>query len=246
MEPFSALVVCIDPGPIGVIQRVLEEHAVSIRVAATVPAANHLMKPSKFDMAVLDNDVPGALELAAFRDGPKMIIALVCVGKESEVRNKRVHFIVQKPFTPDLFARSIRAAYGPLLLERRVGYRHRVQIVPASCILMNDTGQRAVERSAILDLSQAGLCLQTSETLPQHAMIRIEFQLPNSSTLIHAAGYVTRTQVAGRAGVQFSSIPTADRAKLNAWLESNLPHGAESVPRQMPPPRQVLRAEVQR
>ncbi len=244
MEPFSALVVCSDPGPLGVMQRVLEEHGVSIKVAATVPAADHLMKPSKFDMAILDNDVPGALELAPLKVAittPKMIFAIVRGVKEGEVRDKRVHFIVQKPFTFDLFSRSVKAAYGPMLRERRAGYRHSVKIAPMSCLLTHDNGQRTLAKSTILDLSQTGFCLQTTEMLPQHASVRIEFQLPDNSALVHAVGSVMWSKAPGKTGVRFTNIPVAERSSLNAWLESVLPHEAESVSRQMPPPRQEPR-----
>src|SRR2546426_12791395 len=118
MEPFSALLVCGDPGPLGVIHKVLDEHGVSVKVAATTCAATQLMKPARFDLAILDNDVPGALDLAALRVAttmPKMVFAIVRSVKEKEIQDKRVHFVVQKPFTPDLFSRSVRAAYGPML-----------------------------------------------------------------------------------------------------------------------------------
>jgi CheY-like chemotaxis protein len=237
MEPFSALVVCSDPGPLGVMHKVLDEHGVNVKVAATAPAAGQLLKPSRFDLAILDNDVPGALELAALRistAAPKMIFALVRGVKENEIRDKRVHFIVQKPFSSDLFSRSIRAAYGPMMRERRVGYRHHVKIVPTACTLIHDAEQRALAKSTILDLSQTGFCMQTGEMLPQHAAVRIEYPPPDNSGLIHAAGSVMWTQASGRTGIKFTNIPIAERASLNAWLESILPHDVESIPRQVP------------
>ena len=250
MEPFSALVVCSDPGPLGVMHKVLEENGVNVKLAATAAAAGQLMKPGKFDLVILDNDVPEALELAHLRVAttiPKMVFAIVRGVKEREVQDKRVHFIVQKPFTSDLFARTIRASYGPMLRERRAGYRHHVQIVPVACTITHDAEQRTLPRVTILDLSQTGYCLQTNEIPPQHATVRIEFQLPDNSALIHASGSVMWTQASGRTGVKFSNIPVAERASLNAWLESILPHDADSIPRQMPPPRQEPRiAELTR
>jgi CheY-like chemotaxis protein len=250
MEPLSALVVCSDPGPLGVIQKVLEENGVNVKVAATASVASQLMKPGRFDMAILDNDVPGAVALAPVRAVgpiPKMVFAIVRGVKDDEVRDKRVHFVVQKPFTSDLFSRALRAAYGPMLRERRAGYRHRVQIVPVTCTLTHDAEQRALPKATMLDLSQTGYCLQTTEMLPQHATVRIEFQLPDNSALVHAVGAVMWTQASGRAGVKFTNIPFTERASLNAWLESILPHDAESIPRQMPPPRQEPRiAELSR
>src|SRR5689334_9054963 len=114
MEPFSALLLCTDPGPLTITQKILEEYGVSVTVAATAPAAGDLMKNSKFDLAVYDADVQGAMDLAPARQSisaPKMVFVLARSTTLNDLHGKRVHFVVQKPFSSDLFARSLRAAY---------------------------------------------------------------------------------------------------------------------------------------
>jgi len=59
--------------------------------------------------------------------------------------------------------------------------------------------------------------------------VRIEFQLPDNSALIHASGSVMWTQL-GTNRSQFSNNSGGGARQLNAWLESILPHDADSIP----------------
>src|SRR5882757_8111069 len=107
MEPFSALLVSADPGSLAVTQKVLEKYGLSVKVVASAQSAEQLIKTTKFDLGVFDHDLPEALNLVAGREtsaNPKMVFALVSGTKLNDVRDRRVHFVVQKPFTADLFA----------------------------------------------------------------------------------------------------------------------------------------------
>src|ERR1700729_2874044 len=101
MEPFFALVVSADPGPLSVTHKVLEEHGVNVKVVASAQAAEQAIKTTKFDLGIFDHDLPGVLDLARGHESlnPKMVFALLRGAQVREVRGKRIHFIVQKPFT---------------------------------------------------------------------------------------------------------------------------------------------------
>jgi CheY-like chemotaxis protein len=238
MEPFLALLVSADPGPLAVTQKVLEEYGVNIKVVESAQAAEKLIKTTKFDLGIFDHDVPEALNLAAKRGAgfnPQMVFALLRSAHLNDVRGKRIHFVVQKPFTADLFARSLRAAYGTMIRERRVGFRHPVQIKPASSVLIQEHGNQSLQSSMILDLSQTGLCIQTKEILPQGATLQVDFYLPESKELIHATGSVMWTRASGRTGFRFTHVPLAEQKYLTAWLDSIFPYEAEAIPRAVPP-----------
>jgi CheY-like chemotaxis protein len=64
MEPFSALLLSADRGPIAVIQKTLEEYGVNVKIVATAEAAEQLIKTTKFDLGVFDLDLPEAMNLA--------------------------------------------------------------------------------------------------------------------------------------------------------------------------------------
>jgi DNA-binding response OmpR family regulator len=80
MEPFLALVLSSDPGPLSTTKKVLEEHGVTVRTAGSLAAANQLIKTTKLDLAIFDADIPGALDLGGSCSpvaNPKIIFALV-------------------------------------------------------------------------------------------------------------------------------------------------------------------------
>jgi DNA-binding response OmpR family regulator len=232
MEPLTALLLSTDPGPRGTTEKVLEEYGFSVKVAGSVAAASQLIKSTKFDLAIYDNDVPGALDLAAGRSplaNPKLVFALVRNTNRNEATGKRVHFVVQKPFTADLFARSLRAAYGTMLRDRRISFRHPVQIKPLSTVLVQERGNQTLQASTIVDLSQTGLCIHTLEILPQGASLEIEFKLPEDRGLIHVTGSVMWTRASGRTGVKFVHVPPAEQKTLTLWLDSLLPYSVEGI-----------------
>jgi hypothetical protein len=237
MEPFLALVVSADSGPLSVTQKILEEYGVSVKVVGSVQAAGLLIKTTKFDLGVFDHDLPGALNLASGRAtsaNPKTVFALLRGPQLNDIHGKRVHFVMQKPFTADLFARSLRAAYGTMIRERRIAFRHPVQIKPSSSVLVQDQGNQNLRSSVILDLSQSGLCIQTEEILPLGATLQIDFQLPEVGEKIHVIGSVMWTRASGRTGIGFTHISAPEQKHLTAWLDSKLPYEMENIPRAMP------------
>jgi len=241
MEVFSALLLCTEPGPLSVVQKTLEEYSVSVRAVSSAAAAVQLIKTNKFDLGVYDADIAGALDLVGGRSplaNPKMIFALVQGNRLSEIPGKRVQFMVQKPFTADLFARTLRAAYGTMLRDRRIAFRHAVQIRPDSIDLVQEQGRQALHNCTILDLSQTGMCIQTLEILPQGATLEIEFRLPELGEKMQIVGSVMWTRASGRTGVKFGHIAPSEHKMLITWLESLMPYQAEAIPKPIPPMRQ--------
>jgi CheY-like chemotaxis protein len=237
MKPFSALLLSADPGSLAVTQKILEEYGVSVQIAGSAVAADQLIRKSMFDLGIFDNDVPGALDLAsgcAGSSNPKMVFALVRAAAWHDVRGKRVQFVVQKPFTADLFARSLRAAYGTMVRERRLAFRHPVGIKPDSSVLLQERGDQPLHSTSILDLSQTGMCIQTMEILPQGAALKINFHLPESREVIHVTGTVMWTRASGRTGIKFTHVPAVEQKHLVEWLDSRLPYEIGTISRAVP------------
>jgi DNA-binding response OmpR family regulator len=248
MEPFLALLVSADRGPLNITQKVLEEYGVNVKVVASAQAAEQLIKTTKFDLGIFDHDLPGALDLTRVQKNlnPKMVFALLRGEHVKDVRGKRIHFVVQKPFTADLLARTLRAAYGTMIRERRVAFRHPVQIKPTTSALVQEHGNQNLQSSVILDVSQTGLCIQTQEILPLAATLQVNFNLPEGKELIHTVGSVMWTRASGRTGIRFTHVSAEEQKFLTEWLDSILPYQTEAVPRAVPPAgRQDRVAELQ-
>jgi DNA-binding response OmpR family regulator len=234
MEPFIALLVSADPGSLVLIQRILEDNGVNVKVANSAAAASQLIKTTMFDLGIFDHDVPQAVNPCVARSegsNPKMIFALLRGTNLKEIVGKRVHFVLQKPFSADLFTRSLRAAYGTMLRERRTTFRHPVQITPAYSVRLLESSNQKLQSSKIVDLSQSGMCIQSLEILPEGAALKIDFQLPDSKELIHVTGTVRWTRASGRTGIRFTHVPPEEQKHLIDWLDSKLPFRMEMVPR---------------
>src|SRR3979409_781790 len=99
MAQFSALVSCNDPSMVGMAHKALEEQGMAVRVAQTASVADQLLQKNRYDLALLDNDVPGAIQLASDEGHgkfPKMVFAMAQRATAVEMYGRRVHFIVQK------------------------------------------------------------------------------------------------------------------------------------------------------
>jgi DNA-binding response OmpR family regulator len=238
MGPFSALLVCADAVPLAVAHKSLEAYGMTVKIVPTAEAAEKLIKTCKFDLGIFDHDIPDALDFAVSRSNsanPKMVFAMLRGDHLNDVRGKRVHFVLQKPFTTDLFVRSLRAAYGTMIRDRRVAFRHPVEIKPAKAILIGEGGNQALN-ATVMDMSQGGLCINAMEILPQNATVQIDFALPGSQEIIHVTGTVVWTRASGRTGVSFSHIPPEEQKLLSSWLDSKLPFDPQSFHRAITPP----------
>jgi hypothetical protein len=222
----SALVVSGNAEAV-LVNRVLESHGFRVERAANARAAETLCRGERFDMAVYDHSVSGAMELAGPRcptSRPRVTVGILPAAGASESVSRRLHFVVRKPFTSDLFARTVKAAYGPIAADRRVSFRHQVGIAASSCTLDHLGQTRSVSRAQIVNISQTGMCLQTAEMLPQNARLQLDCPVPQQEIALQLKGTVMWAHASGRAGVKFSQLNPADQRNLEDWLDSLLPN----------------------
>lgn len=209
------------------VNRVLESHGFRVERAQNAKAAETLCRGERFDLAVYDQSVSGAMELAGPRcpaSRPRVTVGILPAASGLESESKRLHFVVRKPFTSDLFARTVKAAYGPIAADRRVSFRHQVRIAVSSCTLDHQGSMRSVSGAQIVNISQTGMCLQSTEMLPQNAGVELDFAVPQKHILLQVKGTVMWSHSSGRAGVRFSQLKSADQRNLEDWLDSLLPN----------------------
>ena len=145
------------------INRVLESSGLKVTTAVDVIVAERLCKGERFDLAVYDRDVSGAMELASIRSPsrPRVTVGLLPSTEVNEIAVTRLNFIVYRPVNDDLFARIIKAAYRPIAADRRASLRHKVSINATSCNLLHQGEMHRLKTKSV-NLSQTGMCLETS------------------------------------------------------------------------------------
>lgn len=225
----SALIFSSDPHTISRTTRILESHGFEVKRTDNHSAAEQLCRSSRFDLALYDLGCTGWNELLHLRSAPRVVIGLAGPAQLRSALAKGIHFLLQKPFSDDLFTKTIKAAYGTIATDRLRSFRHQVSITPTSCKLFGDSQIKSLEKSRIVNLSQTGLCLETAEMLVQGSVLHVNFRLPGSGALIEMKATVIWAHASGRAGIKITEFICGSESLYNAWLTAMLPSAKEPL-----------------
>jgi CheY-like chemotaxis protein len=223
---FSALFLSKDTFGLDAVRKLFENHGVELHYAQTVAQVEQWMRGHRLDLVLCDYDAPGVAELSCLQANTRWRgISMVLAGRQhaQQIRGKRVHFTVPKPFSLDALAKGLRASYTTMASQRVASYRHTVAMKPLAGRLEYRGLQRALAYTSIANLSQTGLCLSGPEPLPQGGTISVNFSLPDSDEVVHVIGTVIWSDASGKSGVCFNRISAQQQKLLKLTLKSRLP-----------------------
>ena len=217
---FSALLLA-NAAHAGMVKRILQSHGFDVLYLPNAPAAAQLPKQRRFDLAVYDEEVRGALELADYSNNS---LHRVAIGLLSEYRSAsagaRLHFVMRKPLKSELLDKAVKAAFAPIAADRRASFRHEANFQNAWCCLHHLENICDLHGAIIVNLSLTGLCVQTKEMLPQNSRIEFVLPLPHPYGGVHLFGRVVWSHSSGRSGVRFTDIDASDQRRLEDWADS--------------------------
>lgn len=228
---FSALFLSRAPLALEGIRKVFEEYGVQLHRAQSAAEVDQWVRGRRLDLILCDYDAPGADQLACLQTDTRWRgISMVIVGAQQarDIRSKRVHFTVAKPFSPDLLAKGLRASYTAMARQRFAAFRHALALKPLAGTLEYRGFQRALSYTSIANLSQTGLCLTGPEPLPQGGVVSVNFALPGSDEMMHLIGTIIWSD-AGKSGVRFNRISRQQQRKLQASLKTRMPWNVDSL-----------------
>jgi DNA-binding response OmpR family regulator len=217
--PVSALLVCRDEEAVRVLRRSLEELAIQADVCGETADALCAVAQQKYDAVMVDcDDLPsGAGMMRELRRGTSNRMAIVfAITHGTSIHaafDMGANFVLEKPLTPERAARSLRAAHGLMMRERRRYLRQSVNL-PA-VVSANGTAIQAV----IVDVSEGGVSVRGVNPSLQGSYVRLNFELPDSRRSFDIRAEVSWTGPDTRAGLRFLSIPENARRDLYRWLE---------------------------
>src|SRR5882724_7763417 len=118
--------------------------------------------------------------------------------------------------------------------ERRRRIRHKLHS-PVYASFNSPSAGMVLELSELLDLSEDGFAVQTSERLELNRSVTFSLDLPETKAYIHGTGQVVWSDGSGRGGIRFSGLPEQSQRLLKEWLLINLliactKHAARSGP----------------
>jgi hypothetical protein len=227
LMPLHALLFSSDASLKKTFGSLFETASIRVFTAGSWVEALNQIKHHRIDALVVDSEVePDALDLfATLRKGKRSRNAIgFAVTRDGFMAKKAyasgANFAWVRPVQQDVVARTLRAALGLILTERRRYHRHHLNL-PAKLLLANGE-ELAVE---IVNLSESGAALEMKHEHHRTAdgQVRLRFKVPTSTTPIEASGVVNWTD-GGRIGIEFGKMRTTHRTLLHQWLTKKAEH----------------------
>ena len=217
----EALLLSSDPQVTKILYRVLREANIELHVCSTAEDALQILNRHKYDTFLVDcDDVPAApLVLEQLRKGKsnKSCVAFALVSGRTSVRQAfemGANFVLDKPVSAERAMRSVRAAQGLIMRERRRYHRHLVKA--SGALIVEGVTETPVD---ILTISEGGVSVEGARQLESGSAAHLRILLPGSKSPLDLKGDVIWSDTEGRAGIRFQSLPGETKKALEAWLE---------------------------
>jgi hypothetical protein len=238
-HPFTALFLSREALTLDTMDKVFDDFGIDADLCLSAPTAKRLLQERPFDLLVLDFETEGAMEVLDYhgsraQNQPSAVIAITRGASAlQESQSKRVFFEVQKPFTEDLMGKTLKAAYSLVVKKKRDAFRHQV-VIHASASLTDNRGEkRILPGTVITDISESGMRIKTTDSLPLGATISLSFKLPETQSRMHTTCNVVWSDAVGQGGVRFQFIPPLEQRDLQRWMDARCPWDVELLPKHL-------------
>jgi CheY-like chemotaxis protein len=223
----QALLLSHDPEVLKTIRRVLDNANIDLQVCNTAEDARHILTRRKYDAFLVDCDIQNAPSvLRDLRKGKsnKSCIAFALINNGTTIQQAfemGANFVLDKPLALDRTTRSVRAAQGLIMRERRRYHRH---LVNATGTIIVDAGTELT--IGITNISTGGISIECVRRLDEGGAARLRFLLPGAKKPLEVKGEIVWAGADGRAGIRFQVLPATAKEELEEWLEKRgLPLG---------------------
>jgi CheY-like chemotaxis protein len=184
-----------------------------------------VLAEKKFDAVIVDcDDMDGSTRvLKAIRQVPsnKSTIAFAIVNGITSVRDAfsmGANFVLDKPLSVERAARSLRAAHGLMVRERRRYFRQNVSAPVALAF-----GKVENCQAVITNLSEGGMALELKgQQIGPTWSTKFRFELPETKLPIEGRGEFAWADAQGHAGIRFLYIAPSMQENLERWLQTRL------------------------
>jgi len=229
----QALLVSTDNSAADVLGRVLPTFGITVDRSTDPETTLARIQQQKFDALIVDFDdarMEDVLRQARHLGSGWLTVALVAdQTRVRDILSGGAHFILYKPVTDAAATAGLRAAAALLSRERRRAFRVSVQ-APVEITLPDERKADGI----LLDLSETGMDVLTSEVQTPGSMLGFRFQLPDGKLVVSGHGQVAWGNPNGQTGVHFVDVAQEVASELKTWLKAaaaNSNSGAnETVP----------------
>src|SRR6516162_2045247 len=188
----QALLLSRDPEVQRTLRRVLDAANIETQLCNNPDQARLALGRKKFDSLLVDcDDMPeGPAIIRELRQGKsnKSCIAFAVVHGKTTVQQAfemGANFVLDKPISIERATRSVRAAQGLIMRERRRYHRH---LLRATGTILVDSG--ADLPISITNISEGGISIECSRQLDQGGAASMKFSLPGANKTLELKGEI--------------------------------------------------------
>jgi len=234
MTLLQSLLVSTDDTAADVLGRVLPGFGIAMDRSSDPETTLTRIQQQKFDVIIVDFDDTKLAEdvlqqIQRLGSGCLGVALVADSGKVRGILSGGAHFVLYKPISEEAAKAGLQAAAALLNRERRRAFRVSVQ-APVEITLPD---QRTVD-GILLDLSETGMDVLTSEAQTAGSLLGFEFQLPDGGLAVDGHGQVAWANPNGQTGVHFLDLPEAVVHDLKSWLKSTAAAASEGGPETVP------------
>ena len=214
----TALMLCRDHRSLEVVSLALDQSGIEADASASAPDAVERLARSHYSALVVDFDAPGAahvVRMARMTSPHRRPVVFAMISEKTPVAaafHSGANFVLYKPLVEEQVMRSLRAGKCFMKPERRRSHRERIESVAH---LQFGIAPLPV---VVLDVSEIGISVQTTEPLPPVPEVPFHFVLPGTEMAIRGTGEILWADEFGRAGLTFKKLSATSARHLQNWL----------------------------
>jgi CheY-like chemotaxis protein len=220
----TALLVCDDVATIQKLTDSVKQLAIAVEVCVEPSAALRMVTHRKFEAVLIDFQLGETSRtiLEQIRQSPSNRTAVTLTITDSEAESAiafkaGTSFVIERPLTQGSITRTLKAAYGLIVRERRRYFRCPVEI-PAT--LQTEEHQELHCQTA--NISEGGLALNAMVRLKVGMQGMVSFTLPGRRNQLTAESRICWSDKDGLCGAQFLNLSSEQTSELQEWLSSRL------------------------
>jgi hypothetical protein len=225
------LLVCNDAAAVRQLTDVMRQFAISSEVCDYVSMAFGLLDRKKFEAVIVDFGLEQAdqvLERVQLSQSNRTAVTFAITDSKKPVLfTTQPNFVIEKPLSPASLGRTLKAAFGLIVRERRRYFRCPISISAAI-----DADAKEVT-CHLENISEGGMALSNAPPLKPGNRVRVLFTLPGQQLRFRVDSEVCWYDDQRRAGLRILMMASEMQPILQQWLaarlEENMP---ESVARQ--------------
>jgi PilZ domain-containing protein len=214
------LLICNDSAVIQQVAEGMQQFAIATQVCDEIRMALPLLSRQKFEAVIVDcglGQTDELLEHVRLSQTNRTAVTFAITDPRKPLSlGHQPNFLMDKPLSASSVGRTLKAAFGLIVRERRRSFRCPTTI-PA--VLLTD-GKTA--DCHVVNISEGGMAISESPPLKPGGQVRVQFTLPGQCDPFTVESEVCWYDEKGRAGLRSLLIPSEQKSILQGWLAARL------------------------